>query len=738
MNPEQQLPIRVEHANRSELTRVLPPDRFMQAMLLHTRMHRYVRAALRWWWIPLLSLLLVGGPAVVYSTYSPALYRSQAVLWMGERLQLPEGRMYSEELSGYLGTQVELLKSGLIQDRAQARVRSQFPNTATNQLVFDLNARSSLRSSILEVSATGFLPDATRAYVDAVIQEYLRFKDEARKRTSSVALSTITDQIKEVERQIREKETALSDFEASNNISFLTESGVSAGSHLARLGALLSDLKTEHRLLQILTPEQLRDIARPSLVPSTGVPIPGQQAGQSLAPSAAAQEPAYYQALQQLQLLKAKRDDFAKVLRPSHSKMVKFNQEITGLSQLLDTLKSEGEQQAAAQMASRKKSLELQIENLQAQYHSWQSNSLAANTKLDYHHRIKQELDRCNALNNRLLSLVETVDLTKGFDQEALTPLAPASMAKATLSKYRIGAVGILFGLTFGAVLLVLLSVTDDRFTSATELSLHLPEEVVGQVPESSLAWRKNGHRQLRLEDPRGFIESFRNLRSHLLCMAELPPGPKVIVITSAVPQEGKTTVSANLGAALAAGGERVLIIDADLRRSSLHSVFNTTLTPGLQEVLTRQASLKDAIVATAQPNLFILPAGKSERVGSELFLQRSLDPMLTELEARFGYILVDTAPVLATDDAGSLGSHTHGAFVVVRAAHTSARMIREALERLYRRNVKVLGLIYNRADEFGNYYSRYANDYHTGEERPWFSEVAVGDADKTVTANRS
>lgn len=733
MNPEQQLPVRAGHYGRSELTGFVPPDHFVQAMLLHTRMHRYLQAAWRWWWIPLLTLVLVGGPAIVYSTLAPPLYRSHAVLWMGERLQLPEGRMYAEELSGYLGTQVELLKSGLIQDRAWAGVRSQFPQVPTNELVFDLSARSSLKSSVLEVSATGRSPQATRAYVDGVIQEYLRFKQEARKRTSSVALSTITDQISAVERQIAEKEKTLSQFEAANNLSFLTESGLSAGSQLARLDTLLSDLRTEHRLLEILTPEQVKDFARTSLTSATGVALPGQQSGQALATISAAQETGYYQALHELQLLTAKRDDFAKVLRPTHSKMVKLNQEISGLERLMETLKSEGEHHTASQLTSRKKALELQIDNLQTQYRTWQTNALSANVRLEEHHRLKQELDRCNALHNRLLSLVEAVDLTKGFDQEALTPLAPASAAKPTLSKYRVGAVGILVGLALGTALLVLLSATDDRFTSAMELSLHMPEEVVAQVPESGLAWQPNGRDHPKLEDHRGFAESFRNLRSHLLCMAELPQGPKVILITSAVPKEGKTTVSSNLAAALAMGGRRVLLIDADLRRSSLHRVFNTKLSPGLQEVLELQLLPKDVIVPTAQENLFVMPAGQPETSGSEVFLKRPLNQMLKELTAHFDYILIDTAPVLATDDAASLGSRTHGAFVVVRAGHTSARMIREALERLRRRNVKVLGLIYNRADEFGNYYSRYANDYMDGEQKPWFAEVPVDNVDKTA-----
>src|SRR5689334_16924822 len=88
-------------------------DRFLQAGLLRAQAQRALTSLQRHWWIPLVSLLVFGGPGIVYSIMAPRTFRSQAVLWMGERLELPEGRMHSEELSSYLGTQVELLKSAL-------------------------------------------------------------------------------------------------------------------------------------------------------------------------------------------------------------------------------------------------------------------------------------------------------------------------------------------------------------------------------------------------------------------------------------------------------------------------------------------------------------------------------------------------------------------------------------------------------------------------------------------------
>src|SRR5262249_37523036 len=106
---------------------------------------------------------------------------------------------------------------------------------------------------------------------------------------------------------------------------------------------------------------------------------------------------------------------------------------------------------------------------------------------------------------------------------------------------------------------------------------------------------------------------------------------------------------------------------------------------------------------------------GDVDEPGSELFLMQPIEQLLQELASRFTYVIIDTAPVLATDDAGTLGPRTHGAFMVVRAGYTPARTIREAIERLRKRRVHVLGLIYNRAGTSSDYYSKYTRDYYAG-----------------------
>jgi capsular exopolysaccharide synthesis family protein len=262
------------------------------------------------------------------------------------------------------------------------------------------------------------------------------------------------------------------------------------------------------------------------------------------------------------------------------------------------------------------------------------------------------------------------------------------------------------------------LAFLDDRFASARELSLQLPAEVVGQIPNTRFKRLKGSRRLLPANS--AFTEAFRDLRTSLVFMSGNNPPPKVVLVTSAIPAEGKTTVSANLARTLALSGSRVLLVDADFYRGSIHKLFAVRSKPGLVQVLERGIAPDRAIVATAEPNLFILPTGADGETSSDLFLRYRIDLLLKALANQFDHIVIDSAPVLATGDAGCLAPITDGVFMVVRAAHTSSRVASDALERLMKRNSKILGLIYNRASERTDYYSRYTHEYRRSESSAW------------------
>jgi succinoglycan biosynthesis transport protein ExoP len=146
--------------------------------------------------------------------------------------------------------------------------------------------------------------------------------------------------------------------------------------------------------------------------------------------------------------------------------------------------------------------------------------------------------------------------------------------------------------------------------------------------------------------------ESYRALRTSLL-LSNLGAPPKVIMVTSALPQEGKTTTSINCAVVLAQKGIRVLLIDADLRRPSIHKTLGMGPRSGLSNVLTGSATLENAIARSSiLPNLDILPAGTPPPNPAELLASTNMRDVLEQLRARYDHIVVDTPPTLSVTDA--------------------------------------------------------------------------------------
>jgi polysaccharide biosynthesis transport protein len=240
-------------------------------------------------------------------------------------------------------------------------------------------------------------------------------------------------------------------------------------------------------------------------------------------------------------------------------------------------------------------------------------------------------------------------------------------------------------------------------------------ELVLGQIPLEAGKGARNGVGLLRHNDDRhAFMEANRNLRSSLLYMATEGKRPRVMLVTSGIPGDGKSMTTANLAITMALGGSRVLLIDADLRKGLLHKRFGLEATQGFTEVITGQVHWEKTLLQTSTENLTLLPRGDTCRNPAELFLKSSTHALIKEFAAKYDYVIFDTAPVMAADDVTSLAPHVEGVLFVIRANYTSARIARAALQLLYQREVDVLGLVFNgvQTNTSDYYYYRYKDYY--------------------------
>ena len=192
--------------------------------------------------------------------------------------------------------------------------------------------------------------------------------------------------------------------------------------------------------------------------------------------------------------------------------------------------------------------------------------------------------------------------------------------------------------------------------------------------------------------------ESYRALRTSLL-LTNLGAPPKVIMVTSALPQEGKTTTSMNTALVLAQKGVRVLLIDADLRRPSIHKIMGWGPRSGLSNVLTGSATLKQTIQPSFLPNLSILPAGTPPPNPAELLASTNMRDVLEELRGQYDHIVVDTPPTLSVTDAVVLSPRADAIVLVIRSGQTTKQALRRSRDLLTQVNAKVSGVLLNAVD---------------------------------------
>lgn len=197
--------------------------------------------------------------------------------------------------------------------------------------------------------------------------------------------------------------------------------------------------------------------------------------------------------------------------------------------------------------------------------------------------------------------------------------------------------------------------------------------------------------------------EAFKNLRTNLLYTDDL----KVIAISSVAPDEGKTTIAFNLAYSFAQMGKNVVLVDGDLRKSSLYDLLTISRkTNGLTETLTKQS--RTYVKASTIPNLYLVFSGKQPPNPSELLTSASFDQIIEDLKQVFDYVIIDTPPVASSMDANIIGKKSDGLVLVVRNEFTHKKALRRAKLELERNGVRIVGTVLNRVKKSSSGYYGY------------------------------
>jgi polysaccharide biosynthesis transport protein len=277
-------------------------------------------------------------------------------------------------------------------------------------------------------------------------------------------------------------------------------------------------------------------------------------------------------------------------------------------------------------------------------------------------------------------------------------PYAP-NPRKEWLSAILAGIV-VAFGLAFGIEYL------DDTVKTPEDVTRRLKLPLLGLIP----AIRGDRVPVLTEAVPHDFGEAFRSLRTSLVFTSGSEQ-TRIVAVTSSQPLEGKTTTAANLALAVALGGSRVLLIDADMRRPGLHKTLGIQNGTGLSHLLVGHARVRDVIQRTPEPNLLVITAGRTPPNPSELLGSERMMSFLANLQSGpFDWVIIDTPPVLAVTDAVILAPRVSGVVFVIGSEMTRRVHSERALETLRASQPRALTGVLNRVDFDRNkyYYSRY------------------------------
>ncbi|MGF6953906.1 capsular exopolysaccharide synthesis family protein [Neobacillus sp. B4I6] len=189
--------------------------------------------------------------------------------------------------------------------------------------------------------------------------------------------------------------------------------------------------------------------------------------------------------------------------------------------------------------------------------------------------------------------------------------------------------------------------------------------------------------------------EQYRTIRTNIQ-YSSVDKELKTILVTSSGPGEGKSTTTANLAATFAQLGLKVLLVDADLRKPTVHHTFGVSNLNGFTSLLTRQLSIEEAITETNEKNLFIITSGPIPPNPSELLSSKNMTQFIQDAREEFDYIFFDTPPLLAVTDAQIIANQCDGSILVVSSGKTGMEPARRAKELLVNAQSKLLGVVLN------------------------------------------
>jgi len=667
---------------------------------------RYFDALRRYVWALLAIVALAVTGAVIYTNRQPSVYQAQASVQIEPRIPDLLGQGQDELFRGGGGTSdyykqqrqvlssFSLMRQTVEQHRLYLRVLSDFErgnrkvdeliDMATSRIRTSLLIRYPDQDRIMYVVVRNSNPQLAADIANAHVQTYIEYSRGLLSTDTKQASSALTTEFDDAERKLRESEAALYQYQKDNDLLAVTleerQNMVSSGitTYTGKL--------TEARGRRIELTAQLERMQKASQQDVLQSPILSMGGENASFDSLRAQ---YYSERNkfielekevgpknpQYQMQKAKMDDLYGALQTEANRMIAaVNEQLQAVIATETALKAEVEKATKESIALGPKVVEY--------------NELLR--------RKKSDEDRYNILRQRL----STTDLTDRMSRNIETNVRPLDAARVPSipvfpSLRRNAITATVLSLLLGFALIFLLVFLDRSIKTTEDAQQATGAPILGIIPlleDSALDKNDVGARDLFVhKNPTSLVaECCRSLRTNIMFSAA-DRAVKTIVVSSANQGEGKTTSCIYLGTTMAQSGQRVLLVDTDMRRPRLHVSTGVSRTIGISNLLVGDQDYDSVIKTTEIPNLFVLPCGPTPPNPAELLMSNRFETVLAELAKRFDRVILDSPPLQVVTDGVVLSKHADGIILIAKAAQT----LRDELKRSVRHVRTVGGTIF-------------------------------------------
>lgn len=610
-------------------------------------------------------------------------------------------------------TEIEIIRSRSMAEQVILRRQSAAAAPLSPETLQDAAIKLKNGISVMEVGKkTGIIrlsyqstdPVQARDVVNTVATVYQEHNVEFKNLAASKTLDFISSQLDTTQKDLDNAEKSLQDFKSKSEAVKLNAGTADLVNRLAELDSQLSALGLQKKELAFMR-ELLRETMRKGEVFTASAGLQNDSGTGGLTA--------------RLAELDVQRKTLLAELSEGHPQVKALKFEIDEVQRKLlatyeGTLKGISRQESALQQELDR--YEGEFRALPAAEREFGKLLRVSKVNADIYTFLLQKHEEARITKAATISNISVVD-------PAITPRSPLKPQK---KKNLL--LGLLLGLMFGAGLAFFVEYLDDTIKGAEEARRILGVPVLATIPVIPAEEERDSelHTSLvtHLRPQSAVAEAFRSLRTSIHFSA-INRDKKILITTSTFPGEGKSTISANLAITLAQTGVKVLLIDGDLRRPSLHIKFKHSKVPGLSEVLAGDLGMETILHNTGIPNLDLLSAGTTPPNPSELLGSEKMSTLLATLRNKYDHIIIDAPPVLAVTDAPLLTSQCDLVLIVLESVRVPVKAAQHMAELLANVQAPVGGIVINdksgaslsRYGYYGRNYASYGYGYYADDD---------------------